>query len=36
MIDWFFVAAHAVWIIGAAVCVASWSWHRAFVFPWKR
>jgi len=31
VIDWFFVARSAVWIVGAAVCVASWSWHRRVV-----
>jgi hypothetical protein len=28
VIDWWFVARHAVWIIGAAIVVASWSFRR--------
>jgi len=33
MIDWFLIARHAVWIIGAAICVASWSWNRRIAVP---
>ncbi len=28
MIDWWFVVRHAVWITGAAIVVASWSFRR--------
>ena len=32
MIDWWFVARHAVWIIGAAIVVASLSFQRTLSF----
>ena len=28
MIDWPFVARCVLWIAGAAICIASWSWNR--------
>lgn len=28
MIDWLFVARHALWICGAAIAVAAWSFGR--------
>ena len=31
MIDWWSVARHAVWITGAAIVVASWSFRRTLV-----
>jgi hypothetical protein len=31
VIDWWGVARHAVWIIGAAIVVASWSFQRALI-----
>jgi hypothetical protein len=31
MIDWWFVVRHAVWIIGASIVVASWSFQRTLV-----
>ena len=28
MIDWFFVVRHALWILGAAIVLAAWSFGR--------
>lgn len=32
MIDWGLVARHAIWISGAAIVVATWSFRRSFRF----
>ena len=34
MIDWWMVIAHAVWISGAALVVASWSFRRRLGSFW--
>jgi len=31
MIDWLLIARHAVWILGAAICVAVFSWQQRIV-----
>lgn len=27
MIDWYFVATHALWILGLSIALAAFSWH---------
>jgi len=29
--DWWLIARDAVWILGAAICIATWSWHQRLV-----
>jgi len=37
VIDWLYVARHAVWIAGAALWLASWSWSRVLPHSlWSR